>query len=67
MASAGCTSHPWSDSSVVIVHMDRLVPKNQIVTTLALNRRILCASPDYLAVHRRFNRLRTCSGVDAWW
>jgi len=47
--------------------MDRLVPKNQIVTTLALNRRILCASPDYLAVHRRFNRLRTCSGVDAWW
>ncbi|MBP3982890.1 LysR family transcriptional regulator [Pseudoxanthomonas helianthi] len=37
------------ESSDVIVHIGRPGPLDQIVTTLAPNRRILCASPGYLA------------------
>ena len=37
------------ESSDVIIHIGPPGPMNQIVTTLAPNRRILCASPDYLA------------------
>jgi DNA-binding transcriptional LysR family regulator len=37
------------ESSDVIIHIGPPGPLNQVVTTLAPNRRILCASPDYLA------------------
>lgn len=37
------------DTSDVIIHIGPPAPLSQIVTTLAPNRRILCASPDYLA------------------
>lgn len=37
------------ESSDLIVHIGPPGPLDQIVTTLAPNRRILCASPDYLA------------------
>ena len=37
------------DTSDVIIHIGPPGPLSQIVTTLAPNRRILCASPDYLA------------------
>jgi DNA-binding transcriptional LysR family regulator len=37
------------ESSDVIIHIGPPGPMNRIVTTLAPNRRILCASPDYLA------------------
>ncbi|WP_431122051.1 LysR family transcriptional regulator [Variovorax paradoxus] len=43
--------HPGAhlvESSDVIVHIGPPGAQNQIVTTLAPNRRILCASPDYL-------------------
>jgi DNA-binding transcriptional LysR family regulator len=46
------SDHPGAhllDSSDVIVHIGPPAAQNQIVTTLAPNRRILCASPDYLA------------------
>jgi DNA-binding transcriptional LysR family regulator len=46
------SDHPGAqlvESSDVIVHIGPPGPLNQIVTTLAPNRRILCASPDYLA------------------
>ena len=46
------SDHPGSqliESSDVIIHIGPPGPLNQIVTTLAPNRRILCASPDYLA------------------
>ena len=44
--------HPGArmvESSDVIIHIGPPGPMNQIVTTLAPNRRILCASPDYVA------------------
>lgn len=37
------------DTCDVIIHIGPPGPLNEIVTTLAPNRRILCASPDYLA------------------
>jgi len=37
------------ESSDIIIHIGPPGPQNQIVTTLAPNRRILCASPDYVA------------------
>lgn len=37
------------DSCDVIIHIGAPGPLNEIVTTLAPNRRILCASPNYLA------------------
>ena len=37
------------DTCDVIIHIGAPGPLNEIVTTLAPNRRILCASPDYLA------------------
>jgi DNA-binding transcriptional LysR family regulator len=46
------SDHPGTqlvESSDVIVHIGPPAGQNQIVTTLAPNRRILCASPDYLA------------------
>lgn len=46
------SDHPGAhllDSSDVIVHIGPPAAPNQIVTTLAPNRRIVCASPDYLA------------------
>ena len=46
------SDHPGAqlvESSDVIIHIGPPGPMNQIVTTLAPNRRILCASPDYLA------------------
>lgn len=46
------SDHPGAqlvESSDVIIHIGPPGRLNQIVTTLAPNRRILCASPDYLA------------------
>lgn len=46
------SDHPGArlvESSDVVIHIGLPGPMNQIVTTLAPNRRILCASPDYLA------------------
>jgi DNA-binding transcriptional LysR family regulator len=46
------SDHPGTqllESSDVIIHIGPPGPLNQIVTTLAPNRRILCASPGYLA------------------
>jgi DNA-binding transcriptional LysR family regulator len=46
------SDHPGAqlvESSDVIIHIGPPGPMNQIVTTLAPNRRILCASPDYVA------------------
>jgi DNA-binding transcriptional LysR family regulator len=46
------SDHPGAQSvetSDVIIHIGPPGSLNQIVTTLAPNRRILCASPDYLA------------------
>ena len=46
------SDHPGAhlvESNDVIVHIGPLAAQNQIVTTLAPNRRVLCASPDYLA------------------
>jgi DNA-binding transcriptional LysR family regulator len=46
------SDHPGTqllESSDVIIHIGSPGPLNQIVTTLAPNRRILCASPGYLA------------------
>jgi DNA-binding transcriptional LysR family regulator len=46
------SDHPGTqlvESSDVIIHIGPPGPMNQIVTTLAPNRRILCASPDYVA------------------
>jgi len=46
------SDHPGAQSvetSDVIIHIGPPASLNQIVTTLAPNRRILCASPDYLA------------------
>lgn len=46
------SDHPGAqllESSDVVVHIGPPAAQNQIVTTLAPNRRILCASPDYLA------------------
>jgi DNA-binding transcriptional LysR family regulator len=46
------SDHPGAqlvESSDVIIHIGPPGPLNQIVTTLAPNQRILCASPDYLA------------------
>ncbi|MGJ7497152.1 LysR family transcriptional regulator [Variovorax sp. RT4R15] len=46
------SDHPGAqlvESSDVIIHIGPPGPLNQIVTTLAPNRRILCASPGYLA------------------
>ena len=50
--SLDLSDHPGArlvDSSDVIIHIGPPGPLNQIVTTLAPNRRILCASPDYVA------------------
>ena len=44
--------HPGArmvESSDVVIHIGPPGPMNQIVTTLAPNRRILCASPGYVA------------------
>jgi DNA-binding transcriptional LysR family regulator len=46
------SDHPGAhlvESSDIIIHIGPPGPLNQIVTTLAPNKRILCASPDYLA------------------
>jgi DNA-binding transcriptional LysR family regulator len=46
------SDHPGArlvESSDVVVHIGPPAAQTQIVTTLAPNRRILCASPDYLA------------------
>lgn len=46
------SDHPGTqlvESSDVVIHIGPPGPMTQIVTTLAPNRRILCASPDYLA------------------
>jgi len=46
------SDHPGArlvESSDVVIHIGQPGPMNQIVTTLAPNRRILCASPDYVA------------------
>lgn len=46
------SDHPGAqlvESSDVVIHIGPPGPLNQVVTTLAPNRRILCASPDYLA------------------
>jgi DNA-binding transcriptional LysR family regulator len=46
------SDHPGAqlvESSDVIVHIGPPAAQNQMVTTLAPNRRVLCASPDYLA------------------
>ena len=46
------SDHPGAqlvESSDIIIHIGPPGPMDQIVTTLAPNRRILCASPDYLA------------------
>jgi DNA-binding transcriptional LysR family regulator len=46
------SDHPGAqlaESTDVIIHIGPPGAMNQIVTTLAPNRRILCASPDYLA------------------
>jgi len=46
------SDHPGAqlvESSDVIIHIGPPGPMNQIVTTLAPNRRILCASPAYVA------------------
>jgi DNA-binding transcriptional LysR family regulator len=46
------SDHPGAqlvESSDVIIHIGPPGPLNQIVTTLAPNRRILCAGPGYLA------------------
>lgn len=45
------SDHPGArllDSSDVVVHIGPLAAQNQVVTTLARNRRVLCASPGYL-------------------
>jgi len=45
------SDHPSSrliESGDVIIHIGPPAPLNQVVTTLAPNRRILCASPGYL-------------------
>ncbi len=45
------SDHPGSlqiESHDVIIHIGSSGPMNQVVTTLAPNRRILCASPEYL-------------------
>lgn len=45
------SDHPGSrlvESCDVIIHIGPPGPMNQVVTTLAANRRILCASPGYL-------------------
>lgn len=50
--SLALSDHPGAqvvETSDVIVHIGAPGAMNQIVTTLAPNRRILCASPDYLA------------------
>jgi DNA-binding transcriptional LysR family regulator len=46
------SDHPGTrllESHDVVVHIGPPGPLNQVVTTLAPNRRIVCASPDYLA------------------
>ncbi|HSI61427.1 MAG TPA: LysR family transcriptional regulator [Ideonella sp.] len=46
------SDHPGAhllESSDVIIHIGPPGPLNQVVTTLAPNRRLLCASPGYLA------------------
>jgi DNA-binding transcriptional LysR family regulator len=46
------SDHPGAqlvETSDVVIHIGPSVHLNQIATTLAPNRRILCASPDYLA------------------
>lgn len=46
------SDHPGTrllESNDVVIHIGPPGPMNQVVTTLAPNRRILCASPHYLA------------------
>jgi DNA-binding transcriptional LysR family regulator len=46
------SDHPGArlvESNDVVIHIGPPGPMNQVVTTLAPNRRFLCASPDYLA------------------
>jgi DNA-binding transcriptional LysR family regulator len=46
------SDHPGArlvDSCDVVIHIGPPGPLNQVVTTLAPNRRLLCASPEYLA------------------
>lgn len=53
------SDHPGArliDSCDVVVHIGPPGPLNQVVTTLAPNRRILCASPDYLAQNETLTR-----------
>lgn len=40
-----------SESWDIVVHIGALPESDRLVTTLAPNRRLLCASPDYLAGH----------------
>ena len=50
--SLDLSDHPGArliDSCDVVIHIGPPGPLNQVVTTLAPNRRILCASPAYLA------------------
>jgi DNA-binding transcriptional LysR family regulator len=50
--SLDLSDHPGAqlvEASDIIIHIGAPGASNQIVTTLAPNRRILCASPDYLA------------------
>ncbi len=49
--SLDLSDHPGAhliDSCDVVIHIGPPAPLNQVVTTLAPNRRILCASPAYL-------------------
>lgn len=57
--SLDLSDHPGArliDSCDVVVHIGPPGPLNQVVTTLAPNRRILCASPDYLAQNEALTR-----------
>lgn len=50
--SLDLSDHPGArlvDSCDVVIHIGPPGPQNQVVTTLAPNRRVLCASPAYLA------------------
>jgi DNA-binding transcriptional LysR family regulator len=52
--SLDLSDHPGAGSTDrcdVAVHIGPPAPLDRVVTTLAPNRRILCASPDYLAQH----------------
>jgi DNA-binding transcriptional LysR family regulator len=57
--SLDLSDHPGArliDSCDVVIHIGPPGPLNQVVTTLAPNRRILCASPAYLALNEAITR-----------